>query len=538
LKIELAAPSSTFTASTVSASGTSVTKDSRYKDLATYDFNAGNVINVLSNDGVPTSYEWGYNNSLPIAKLANASNKYKDNLVPGIVSKSQTGVLGYSNPSSFGQQVTFLQTQTGTITFSLPALYINSAQVTGYYSLTGPGSVNLNGTICNTGSDGTSCSNIPSIVSFNNMPAGQYTLTFSCNTSFNSFLFNYAFNYSYYGYVLQTSGLKEFFTANFEESTSAVFGYAHTGNKYFNGSYNTTWTPPNLNARSYIIQWWSLSAGKWVFNTQPYTGPITLTGPLDDVRIFPKDALITTYTYNASGKMTSETDVRGQSLYYFYDKLERLSLIRNNDNNLVKKICYNYAGQTEDCFTNSSEQWQSTGAIRCKPCPANGSYITSMQQHEEVDVNPNSTTYGTTRWVDDNIAGACAAPADWQNTTTAIRCYKNASNENTGYQEQEQKDMNPCSPTYNSLRWTIIGYNTTACPLPAGCVTGVNCNGNHKKCVNGVCETGIYVLEGYYNLGGVCHMFYHYEFSDGSWSSQFNAPADPSYCSGSGGPEQ
>jgi YD repeat-containing protein len=536
LKIELAAPSSTFTASTVSASGTSVTKDSRYKDLTTYDFNAGNVINVLSNDGVPTSYEWGYNNSLPIAKLANASNKYKDNLVPGIVSKSQTGVLGYSNPSSFGQQVTFLQTQTGTITFSLPALYNSSAQVTGYYSLTGPGSVNLNGTICNTGSGTTSCSNIPSIVSFNNMPAGQYTLTFSCNTSFNSFLFNYAFNYSYYGYVLQTSGLKEFFTANFEESTSAVFGYAHTGNKYFNGSYNTTWTPPNLNARSYIIQWWSLSAGKWVFNTQPYTGPITLTGPLDDVRIFPKDALITTYTYDASGKMTSETDVRGQSLYYFYDKLERLSLIRNNDNNLVKKICYNYAGQTEDCFTSSSEQWQSTGAIRCKPCPANGSYITSMQQHEEVDVNPNSTTYGTTRWVDDNIAGACAAPADWQNTTTAIRCYKNASNENTGYQEQEQKDMNPCSPTYNSLRWTIIGYNTTACPLPAGCVTGVNCNGNHKKCVNGVCETGIYVLEGYYNLGGVCHMFYHYEFSDGSWSSQFNAPADPSYCSG--GPEQ
>jgi YD repeat-containing protein len=529
LQIELAAPSSTFTASAVSGNGTSITRDSRYTDQSSFDFTAGNVINVLTKEGVNNSYEWGYNNRFPIAKLVNASNKYKDNLVSGIVSKSQTGILGPSNPS-FGQQVTFLQTETGTISLSLPTIHVTTAQVTGYYNLTGPGSITQNGTICNTGTNGASCSNIQSIVSFNNMPAGQYILTFSCNTSFNSYQFNYAFNYSYHGYVLQTSGLKEFFTANFEESPTATFGYAHTGIKYFNGSYSTSWVPPN--SRNYIIQWWSLSGGKWMFNTRPYTGPTTLTGPVDDVRIFPKDAFITTYTYDESGKMTSETNASGQSIYYYYDKLQRLSLIRDNNNNLVKKICYNYAGQAEDCFTSSSVQWQPTGSLRCKPCPANSAYLTNIQQHEEVDVNPNSATYGTTRWVDDNIAGACTAPPDWQNTTTAIRCNKNASNQNTGYQEQEQKDMNPCSPTYNTLRWTVIDYNPTACPLPAGCIQGVNCNGNYRKCINGACEIGILVTDSYGYFAGTCYMYFHYEFSDGSWSSQFSQPVDPSNCSG------
>lgn len=55
--------------------------------------------------------------------------------------------------------------------------------------------------------------------------------------------------------------------------------------------------------------------------------------------------------------------------------------------------------------------------------------------------------------------------AGWENTSTALRCQVNGSFEFTGYQEQEQKDMNPCSATFGQLRWIEAGYNETACPL-------------------------------------------------------------------------
>jgi len=70
-----------------------------------------------------------------------------------------------------------------------------------------------------------------------------------------------------------------------------------------------------------------------------------------------------------------------------------------------------------------------------------------------------------------NVYLSC--PANWQNTTTPLRCQVNGNGLNTGYQEQEQKDMAPCSATYNQTRWIQVGMNTTACPLPVN-ISGSN----------------------------------------------------------------
>ncbi|MEQ1676217.1 MAG: hypothetical protein ABL876_05940 [Chitinophagaceae bacterium] len=203
-------------------------------------------------------------------------------------------------------------------------------------------------------------------------------------------------------------------------------------------------------------------------------------GNLDLLRSQPSlsNAFINTYVYTPGVGMTKETDPRGRNLYYEYDKLNRLVLIRDHDNNIIKKICYNYAGQPEDC--NS-------------PCT-----ITT----------PN-----------------------WQNTTTALRCQLNGSSQNTGYQEQEQKDMNPCSPTYNQLQWIVAGYNTTACPLPAGCNSG-NCSGNDKKCINGVCETGTWQVISSYRLlkSGPWTCVYAYCFSDGTYSTYSENVSSSTMC--------
>lgn len=172
-------------------------------------------------------------------------------------------------------------------------------------------------------------------------------------------------------------------------------------------------------------------------------------------------AQVITCTYKPLIGISSVTDPQNRSVFYEYDDYGRLTLIRGQDNNILKKICYNYAGQPEDC---------------------------------------NCTNFSPI----------------WQNTSTPLRC-RIINNKNTGEQEQEQKDLNPCSPGYNQTRWIITGTNLSACPVPVNC-SHSNCIGEDRKCINGICETGIKIFTASYSEGSRSYCVYHYEWSDGSWS--------------------
>lgn len=143
----------------------------------------------------------------------------------------------------------------------------------------------------------------------------------------------------------------------------------------------------------------------------PATTDIQMRNELNLIRsaLSVTNALVATYTYKPLVGMTSETDPNGNTIYYEYDNFNRLVLIKDHDSKILKKICYNYAGQIENCLS---------------PC---------------TNLNPN-----------------------WQNTTTPLRCQQGSCG-NTGYQEQEQMDMNPCSSTYGATQWILAGYNPTAC---------------------------------------------------------------------------
>lgn len=168
-------------------------------------------------------------------------------------------------------------------------------------------------------------------------------------------------------------------------------------------------------------------------------------------------ALIATYAYNPLVGMTSETDANSKPISYEYDALQRLKLIRDKDNNIIKKISYAYQS-----FAHTNAVWQATGLTRCKPCPQNSNFFTNIIQNEERDVNGESSTYNNTRWVDAGTTTNCVLPS-WQNTTT-FRCLL-AGGTNTGEREVQQMDMNPCSPTYGNTQWVSVGMNTTACPV-------------------------------------------------------------------------
>ncbi len=317
-----------------------------------------------------------------------------------------------------------------------------------------------------------------------------------------------------------------------------------------------------------------------------YASLLALPGGLSaNFRTALPNARVTTYTYKPLIGVITTTDINNKTMSYEYDAFGRLVLVRDWNNNVLKRICYNYAGQPEDCVVNINALWQSTGTTRCQPCPANGSYFSNIQEHQEKDNNPYSATYNTTRWVSDGVSGNCPTPADWQNTATAIRC-KVVSGVNTGEREREQKDMNPCSPDYNQLRWVVVdqncsvcpkpanwtatgnlrcvvngssentgyqekeerdletcsstynqyrwvsnGYNVAACPLPSVCNSG-NCSGNNKKCVGGVCETGVEVeIDCYFDPATQKYVHvYAYKFSNNTYSTYTRTERNPFGC--------
>ncbi|MBN8865237.1 MAG: hypothetical protein J0H92_17820 [Sphingobacteriales bacterium] len=266
-----------------------------------------------------------------------------------------------------------------------------------------------------------------------------------------------------------------------------------TGDYTFSGVLTKT-----VPSGSYLVQLWSKAVSvpqvngtngvlkrtvrEWKLYQWQLSNPglVTVSGSeLDDIRLYPSGALMQTYTYIPLIGMSSATDARNNAVYYEYDGDARLTIIRNADNHVIRKINYAYRS-----YGVSSAVWRSTGNLRCKPCPANAAYSINMQQHEEVDINPNSSGYQSTRWVDDNVAGSCVITADWQ--MQSVSCQQSGG-QNTGYQLITEKDMNPCSGTYNTTR-NRTEVNLTACPVP--CNTS-NCSGVDKKCVGGVCETGV-----------------------------------------------
>lgn len=124
---------------------------------------------------------------------------------------------------------------------------------------------------------------------------------------------------------------------------------------------------------TYIVSYWKKSGSVAVNGTTPTTGntingwtyyehkvvnpsggTITVSGTngvIDELRLYPADAHMTTYTYEPLIGVISQCDINNRIIYYEYDILGRLHLVRNQHKDILEKICYNYSGQPEDCQT-------------------------------------------------------------------------------------------------------------------------------------------------------------------------------------------
>jgi hypothetical protein len=248
LKITSPISFSSFTQSGISNG--SFVMDSRYgaanAEVVQYDSKA-NLIEALPSDGIRKSTIWGYNQTMPIAQVANATSSQ----------------IAYTS---------FEDSQYGGWSLSPGGTLINSNVITGKKTFSGV----INKTV----------------------PQGDYIVTMwaAANCSVNS----------------QTS------------------------------------TPLRVSNRD---GWWRYF--EWKLTN---VSSIQVWGDnFDEVRLYPVGAQMTTYTYDPLVGLTSQNDENNLIQYYQYDEYGRLILIRDKDYNVIKKHCYNYAGQQEGCSVYLSQ---------------------------------------------------------------------------------------------------------------------------------------------------------------------------------------
>ena len=147
-----------------------------------------------------------------------------------------------------------------------------------------------------------------------------------------------------------------------------------TGKRFYDLTPTTEITKSGLTTgRRYVISYWSMngpfsveggsapepvkthsSINGWTYFehsivTTGTTLTITGTGSIDEVRLFPANSQMSTYTYEPLIGLTNLTDNNGVVTYFEYDGFHRLKSVKDQYGNVLKRHHYHYA-------TNVSQQ--------------------------------------------------------------------------------------------------------------------------------------------------------------------------------------
>lgn len=265
---------------------------------------------------------------------------------------------------------------------------------------------------------------------FNNIREMQKT-----NNIKQSFIWGYNNQYPIAAVVNAT--VSDIFHTSFEDNDgNSADKDCKTGSKSRTGGYSKSLS--GLSNGSYILSYWQKSGSTWSLQSSSVTVSgnaytINLTGQVDEVRFYPSTAQMTTYTYDLQVGITSQTDVNNKTMYYIYDGFGRLSLIRDQDNNILKKFNYKYIDQPgiityynvqqSGQFTRSNCGSGYLGSTVTYTVPA-GTYSASSQLAADQlalnDVTTNGQAYANTNG--SCIATSCSftPSGNWNNYSSTV----------------------------------------------------------------------------------------------------------------------
>ena len=322
-----------LTSTKVYPTGTTDFQEDQYQ----YDANS-NLTTVIKSGGVNKAFLWGYKNKYPIASVENAVLLTTPN----------------AKTAPFGVTVT---TNKSSCTSILGSLVLNESQTitfTSSVALGGATGLWIKLTMKNASGNPVfgprlynAAGSYPESVA---LAPGTYTFCYESG--------NYPAQYSGYSainfIVSYNDGLRSnLLHTSFEENSTNLLT-AHSGSKVWNGSYSVVM--PHVNG-AYELTYWSkptTGATDWAL----VEVPINISSPttadyvignsstyIDDIRLYPKGALMTTYCYTPGNGMTSSADPNQVSSFYEYDTMGRLLTIKGDKRNILKTYQYHYKGQ-------------------------------------------------------------------------------------------------------------------------------------------------------------------------------------------------
>lgn len=260
----------------------------------------------------------------------------------------------------------------------------------------------------------------------------------------------WAYNNSYPIAQVNNASVSDIAYSSFETADKGNWNYtgatsidptAPMGTRFY--TLGTSITKSGLSSSStYIVSYWKKSgtvavnstaavagrtANGWTYYehkvVNPAGGTITVSGTsglIDELRLYPVNAQMTTYSYSPLVGIRSQNNLNNQTTYYEYDELQRLILVRDQDRSIVKKIAYNYNGQTEypNIYYNivKTGTYYKQGCTSCQvgsavvyTAPA-GLYLSTLSQADadskaQAEVNANGQAYA-------NANGTCTTPAN------------------------------------------------------------------------------------------------------------------------------
>lgn len=335
-----------------------------YLDYDSY----GNPANIADKAGVKTAYIWGYKGLYLVAKVVNARNTFKS--VPQYRDERTTKYvnLKYSSLSANVKSYNFYTSKAGDVEIVLAGALGFNWYVSGHLDNKAFNLVQMRSSD-NMGKPWTDYQNAYTYSATFYVSAGYHTFsilsTDACKES-SANVYDGDIHFSYWtrkSIAPETSGTDNVFYENFETThlRPASFGY-HSNNSCI-GPYTVSLvTNPE---RKYVIDYQVFKNGKWEYMKHDFVnGRDSINEgvyPIDDVRVYPKDASITTYGYYPLIGLRSATNERGVTESYRYDDFSRLVSVMDNDMNVVKEYDYFYQNQSvEPELTYYNEQIRET----------------------------------------------------------------------------------------------------------------------------------------------------------------------------------
>jgi len=337
---------------------------------------------------------------------------------------------------------------------------------------------------------------------------------------------------------------------SFESSGNGNWTVAGTGRdtvSFLTGkrSYNLTAgniTKSGLNgSKVYIVSYWSPTTAATVNSTAGVQGvtrngwnyfehklpagttSVTISGSVkvDELRIFPAGAQMTSYCFNPMTGVTAADQPDNTINYYEYDGRARIRFIRDGDKNILKAASY-----FEPSFLGDTAVLRLTGRTVQQKCAADTNYYSQTFLDEEVDINMNSPTYNTTRWTRTETCSKCVI-AVWKDMGV-LRCQTDSAGNKSGYQLKQQSDSSACSSTYGQTRWVVNRMDLTACPVPGYCTA------EDQRIINGSCVLGTKIItaSGYNQSLGKWVYTYHWAWlpdcvTSGNYTGYSSTPISP-----------